>query len=869
VRPAEWGLIGRPGELGRVVEALTSAELRAVVIGGPAGVGKSHLMAAACDTMRDDHEVEWCAATYASVSIPFGPVTRLLSPSSARDRLADVFRRTIDAIAARERPVVVAVDDAHLLDDASAVLVHQLALEGAARVALTIRAGERAPDPITALWKDGDAEYVPLAALLRAELHDFVVAVLGGPVDESTVDRLWTVTGGNLLFLREVLAVASEHDALMRVRGQWRWQGGIGAHQRVADLVHARFEELDRTERDAVRLLAFAEPLAMAILSRVVDFDVLTQLGARGLVVSGGADAGTLQLAHPLYGEVLRAELSPLEEVDACRRLAEAGLDAGVTEGSNLRWVSVWALEAGVELPLELVGDAARAALDAADFRRAEQLARAASTRRPTFDMARVRAVALFFLERFTDADAAYAEAIALAATPGELALAAMGRAQVLQVGLGRFDAAEQVLHEVGAQTGDEDWTDVLTAQRARMMGVEGWYREAGALAIPMLEARDERVRLRAVTPAATQLTLEGRTDRVLEVTATLLDAAHRRRDELPHAPMWVGSARAPALFFAGELTETKALLDAMKSRSPVIEVEDRGYMTIGYGRIALSEGRVVAAAQHLRAGTAILDETNRFGRQRWGLSLLAEALALGGDREGAEAAAAEADRSRQPANRLYQGDADRARAWVLVAGGMTSAAIEALIAVADQCRDDAPVCELYALHDVVRLGGVASIADRMLVVAARVDGRAAAAFADHAAARRARDPERLEGASSAFEEYGAILLAAEAAAEAAALWREGGHRGRATLAATRAERLGARCEGASSPSLSSLDDDSGLTPREREIAELAAQGLSSPDIARRLVVSVRTVDNHLQHVYAKLGIGRRSELADHLPGPR
>ena len=79
------------------------------------------------------------------------------------------------------------------------------------------------------------------------------------------------------------------------------------------------------------------------------------------------------------------------------------------------------------------------------------------------------------------------------------------------------------------------------------------------------------------------------------------------------------------------------------------------------------------------------------------------------------------------------------------------------------------------------------------------------------------------------------------------------------------AERLHAFCEGASTPAMSLLDDDSGLTPREREIAELAARGLSSPDIARQLVVSVRTVDNHLQHVYAKLGISRRAELGARL----
>ena len=51
------------------------------------------------------------------------------------------------------------------------------------------------------------------------------------------------------------------------------------------------------------------------------------------------------------------------------------------------------------------------------------------------------------------------------------------------------------------------------------------------------------------------------------------------------------------------------------------------------------------------------------------------------------------------------------------------------------------------------------------------------------------------------------------------------------------------------------------LTPREREIASLAAQGLSSNEIATRLFLSPRTVNNHLQSTYAKLGIRGRHEL--------
>jgi DNA-binding CsgD family transcriptional regulator len=55
------------------------------------------------------------------------------------------------------------------------------------------------------------------------------------------------------------------------------------------------------------------------------------------------------------------------------------------------------------------------------------------------------------------------------------------------------------------------------------------------------------------------------------------------------------------------------------------------------------------------------------------------------------------------------------------------------------------------------------------------------------------------------------------------------------------------------------------LTARERDIAALAAKGSSSKDIADQLFLSVRTVNNHLQNVYSKLGVSGRRQLASAL----
>ncbi len=59
------------------------------------------------------------------------------------------------------------------------------------------------------------------------------------------------------------------------------------------------------------------------------------------------------------------------------------------------------------------------------------------------------------------------------------------------------------------------------------------------------------------------------------------------------------------------------------------------------------------------------------------------------------------------------------------------------------------------------------------------------------------------------------------------------------------------------------------LTPQEREVADLAAAGLSNREIAARLFVSPRTVSAHLYRVFPKLGIASRAALRDALgPAP-
>ena len=165
------------------------------------------------------------------------------------------------------------------------------------------------------------------------------------------------------------------------------------------------------------------------------------------------------------------------------------------------------------------------------------------------------------------------------------------------------------------------------------------------------------------------------------------------------------------------------------------------------------------------------------------------------------------------------------------------------------------------ALHSLARVGHAKEIAARLSELAAGIEGELAAARAAHTRALADRDPEALETVSETFDALGADLLAAESAADAAVAWRRRGDHRAATAAERRAGWLASRCEGADTPALRGGEARARLTAAEWEAAQLAAAGRSNKQIAEDLVVSVRTIENRLQHVYGKLGISSRAEL--------
>jgi hypothetical protein len=152
--------VGRAEELQAIVAGLRSPELGAFVIAGPAGVGKTRLASAAGTAVSGEgRTVLEVAATEAAAAVPFGAFSWLL-PAVDRSPagLLGFMQDAVTAIAGHgdgEAPVVLVVDDAHLLDHGSAALVHQLVVARACAVVATVRTPDVPPDPIVSLWKDG------------------------------------------------------------------------------------------------------------------------------------------------------------------------------------------------------------------------------------------------------------------------------------------------------------------------------------------------------------------------------------------------------------------------------------------------------------------------------------------------------------------------------------------------------------------------------------------------------------------------------------------------------------------------------------------------------------------------------------------
>ncbi len=654
-----------------------------------------------------------------------------------------------------------------------------------------------------------------------------------------------------------------------------------GQQERLRELVEERLRLLDPPGRAALEIVAVGEQVPLAVADRLAAPGALESLEQRGLVdIVDVERVPCVQVTHPLYGEVLAGGLPRLRYRallgDLVAAVGEAPGPDAAGEAPSLAAVdplrvATWRLESGDPGDPEQLLLLAREALGRLDHRLAERLAAAAGGGGRA-DSGLVLAEALSGQGRVDEATALLAE---LRPTDPELmARVAMARASDLFLHLDRSGEAYDVLSAAGEElAGHPAWQAECRSVLAQMMMFMMRLPDAGRVADELLAdpAVPEPARVRAVGVAVTARGAQGRLDEALAlVDDDLYAVARRHRREVPYGDIQLRMARFQVLYWAGRFRE----LDRFTAVNLGLDIEhpppSLGGILAGFrGGALLVRGRADAALHQLHRSSRALAESDWFGQRPLVEAMRSRAATFGGELEVSEEAMAAADvafaADPQRGARVLP-HMELSRAWLLAAQGSTGEAADRCVALASVLEHTARPLAVELLHAAVRLGRSREALDALDRLAGVVDGPLVEVAAQHARAAAADDGALLVAAADRLEEIGATLVAAEASRAAANAYRRAGRGASAAAANRRVEELLRRCGPVRSPALEpTLAAGEQLTERERHVASLAARGLTSPEIAAELFLSVRTVDTHLSRVYRKLMIEGRHQLGQAL----
>jgi DNA-binding CsgD family transcriptional regulator len=854
------------------LRSLLGEETRGLVLAGPPGVGKTRLAVEYLKLARAaDLATVRVTATRASARLPlsvFAPL--LIDDMRCEDRAGDdrthLIHRCAAALVAvaKGRRLVLMVDDAHLLDDGSATLVQQLIAMGAAFVVATLVTGEPAPDPVRAMLKDDSVERMEVRALSPSRVEQLLTTTLAGPVDPGMATRLTERSKGNVLFLRELVIGAIEDGTLVQDTGIWRLTGPIRPSTWLAELVEGRLADLAPAERDLVEIIAFGQPLGIVELGQLGKPEIAESLERRGLLTSS-VDGGKLQirLAHPLFADVLRSRTPALRAQKISRLLAAALEEAGTSTPEDVLRIGTWRLDGGGGDPGLLVA-AAGIARQRYDFPLAERLVEAALGAGAGFDAAILGVQLKFLLGRCAEAESACNDLMEMAGTDQERHLVAMTALDHRSFMAGKNERGARIAEEMEIGIRDPERRDEVAAKRAALVaGFEG-PSAAVALAEPLLERSSGRAYVWSAIAAGYAFSRVGRLGAALEVSTKGFFEHCRLSESLEWYPWTHLFVRCEALAYSGRLVEAHALAKQQHERSLLDgSPEAQAWFAWQLCKTVQDRGSPRSAAIHGRSAVVLFRQLGQPQFQHFVLGHLSMALALAGRADEARQCLAALDDLGLECPLYWACDVYQARAWVAVIDGEIECARQLLEqgqrlarSIGDQ------IGESVTLHMMARIGFAGQVSERLATLATLIEGNLVALRSTHTDALVKADPRMLETVSASFESCGALILAAEAAADAAVAWRRTRDTRRAAKAEYRANLLSQICENPETPVLRMARGRSRLTRAEHNVARLAASGASNQSIADRLFVSRRTVENQLQHVYDKLGVCSRQELS-------
>jgi DNA-binding CsgD family transcriptional regulator len=905
------------------VDRATAAEGTITVVEGPPGVGKTTLLTYATERARAASMTTFTAVGYElERSMPAAVARRLLAPAladagrSGRARLlrglppqlarlldgealmveaggVDASASVVVALAALfERildegdPVAIIVDDAHWADPVSLRLLCHLARGYApAPLALVLaaRTNAQAPAELHSLRAADRARIVRLSPLSDAAVQELVRSKLP-EAEPAFCDQCARATAGNPFLLRALLRSLQDDG----ITGTGTDRARLNEFVPEAVLSSA-LVRLARCSDAAVRLARAAAVLGEAPLrhaAAVADVEPrVAEHAADELAAAGFAQAGEpFALEHPMVARAIYRDLPEYARARAHRVAAEV-LERDAMPSDMIAAHLLLSRPERDPAVVQVLQAAARRALGSGDPQAAIRLLERALAEPPE---PRERAEILIEL-----ADARAASGTADAMAPLQQAL------ELIDEPRRRAEA----LHDLGILLlARHDLPGAAAcAQQAREEVPEGPVSDAlegillaSAVLVPELHHRVhdriEELRTAAlagqdpqdpVTLAVMALHMVDRGDDPA-VVSRLTHAAFVRSADRPAARAATINHLGSALVYSEDLTQAEHELTA------AIEQAERTGRTVTSGFAhawrafaRLRCGRLAGAREDCERAL----ELRHLGWQMHlgpCLAALVEAAFEQGDEAGTDAALEIAKQSldlpRQPL-------VLRARARVSLAAGDTHGAVWDITAAHEF---------LWATHELDNpvilpwrsdLAWVRAHEERTdeAVALALEEARLAAGFASAraegialgTAGTIARRTDLLEQAAEKLSRTPAELEHARVLLALGAIWRRTRQRAASREPLRRAleiaTRLGARplaerardelrATGAR-PRRVALDGVESLTPTERRVAQLAADGLSNREIGDRLVVTPKTVEWHLSRVFAKLGISRRVEL--------
>lgn len=858
-----WPLIGRTGEIRTIEAAIAAPGVSGILVCGAEGVGKSRIVREALSALpSEDYETRWTVGSSSARAIPLGTFTAW-AQSGVTDTV-QLLQGVIDALTAASAPgaaVVLGVDDAHLLDDLSAFVVHQIVQRGAAKVILTVQSGEPLPAAIQEIWKVGQFDRLDVEQLAVDDVTTLVAATLDGQVDPDAAQRLWKLTRGNVLYLRNIVEQEVADGRIVQRDGHWRWIGDPILPPGLVELIESRIGTMPAPVSDVIDLLAVGEPLELAALTRITDGAAVEEAEIRGLITLERAGGGIeVRLAHPLYGQIRRARAAR-SRLRRLRGIVVSELAAS-NDRDDIRVVvrrATLSLESDLTPDPELLARAAHGAIWLADLALADRLAQAAIRAGAGPELELVRAHALSWLGRGEEAESVLADVPAGQLTGTDRGRLAFVRCSNMLWALTDPLRAKELIDEAARTTPPEARTYVDAFLAVYWFALDR--PEAALEASKSLALEDIPVVGTEIAWVLAQIAADAGRTADAEAVADAGYAVANRSLDAPQMMFNIADAQVSALQLSGRIADALEVAERTRRQAAHLPGAAQLLGAAVAGRAALAAGDLHGASLLLEQAARGLSASHATG---WGYRYnvpRSAALAMRGSTDEAAAVLAALDEVRR-GFRSLDDEMSLARAWLAANQGAVSEAIAMALSAAQRARAAGRFAvEVFCLQTATQFGD-GTCAPRLRELESIVEGPRVSLAARFAAALRDGDASELYSVSEEFELMGDLVAAVDSAAHAALVNRRQDKRGSALNCSARADALAEKSGGASTPALRQATEPLPLTDREAEIAMLVGADLTNRAIAERLTLSVRTVESHIYRAMMKTGTTTRDELA-------